>query len=248
MNPSLLPLFASLSALACVSSGCITSQEARLDAREEVVGRQMGGHLGEARLARDAVVAGDLAAAQAALKTLRGRLPLGSMAPQQARLEAVFIQKVEAAQATSDLPAMGEALGQLAQACGDCHLTAGLELPVEAELDAPGAAEPPTPAPPVTVAAGMDGHMWATAQMWAALVAGDDAAFQEGAEAMGRSSLVPSGLPADAPVPPLAAELEVRAQDLAALAARSDSMRGQHLGQMLGTCAQCHQLLGKGPR
>lgn len=238
MLSPLTPLWLAPALLACV-----TSQEARLDAREEAVDRGMSGHLGEARLARDAVIAGDLAAAKQALSTLRGRLPLGSLAPQQARLEVQLIQAVQAGQTAADLPAMGEALGQIAQACGACHLSAGLSIPVEAGLGAPGATEPTG----TTVAARMDGHMWATEQMWAALVAGDDIAFQEGAEAMGRSGLVPTGLPADAPVPPLAAELEVQVQDMAALAVRSPEARGRHLGRMLGSCAQCHQLLGAGP-
>lgn len=244
-----MPSLPSTAGLLWLCLSCVTSQEARLDAREEVVDRAMSGHLGEARRARDAVVGGDLAGAQEALATLRGRLPLGSLAPQQARLEVGFIQAVEAARATTDLPALGESLGQVAQACGACHLAAGLAIPLDAELAAPSATEPGGGAATAgaTVAAHMDGHMWATEQMWAALVVGDDIAFQEGAEALARSSLVPSGMPADAPVPPLAAELEVRVHDLAALAVRSPEARGRHLGQMLGTCAQCHQLLGTGP-
>ena len=222
---------------------CVARQEGRLDNRQEVVSEAMAGHLGEAAQARDAVIAGDMAGARAALLALRARLPLAALAPQPARIEGGFIADVDAAIEAPDLPTLAEHLGEMAQGCGACHTASGLRIPVDTGGRVPTGQAGSTP----TVTARMLLHQEADLVMWSALVAGDEGAFVSAAEAMRRSTLVPSGIAVDAPVPPLAAELEVRVQDLAALASRESDGRGLYLGRMLGTCAQCHGLLARGP-
>lgn len=223
--------------LLCIPA-CVAKQESRLETRHEVVSQAMSGHLGEAAHARDAVIAGDLEATQRALLELRARLPLPSLPPQGLRHDAVFVVAVDSALTARDLGSAATAVGEIAQACGACHTALGLSMAV---------VPPAEPGPGATVVARMGQHRDAAAQMWSSVVAGDAAAFASGAELLRSSTLVPSGTAADAPVPALAAELEVRVHDLAALAVRSPDERGRYLGQMLGTCAQCHALLARGP-
>jgi hypothetical protein len=226
----MLPLLIALS--------CVTHQEARLEARHEDVSEAMAGHLVEAAQARDALVAGDLDGTRAALLALRRRLPLESLPPQGLPHDARLMGTVDQALTVGSATEVAPLLGQIAQTCGTCHTALGLTLPVDAT---------PVTAEGGTVTAHMRQHQLAAQAMWSALVAGDEAAFDRGAEALLTSTLAPSGTSVDAPVPPLAAELEVRVHDLAGLAVRNAEERGRHFGELLGTCAQCHDLLSQGP-
>ena len=222
---------------------CANRQETRLDERHEQLMPQMGEHAAEANALRDGLIAGELSRVREAALTLRARLPLGPALPHAGQVpEAMLLSATDAVLAAPDLPTVAPEVGRVARACGACHQGLGIQV---ATLDA----TLPALEDPSSVRARMGGHARAAAMMWSAMVAGDPAALALGAEQMKGAALLPSGSTVDGPVPPEAAQLELRVQDLAGLAARAEDedARGRHLGELLGTCAECHRLLTAGP-
>ena len=225
-----------LVALLVLLTGCWSTED-RIAQSEEKVKDEMVVHHTEVLAARDAIVAGDHANATDALGALAGRLPLDGLdrGRQQALMDAVV-----AGAKAEDLDAAARALGQVGAACGSCHRAVGAKPPPEAG-DKPVVGS--------DVKSQMALHHWAMLTLWDGLVRGDDATFSNAAQALNATPMIPSGTPVDAPVPPDAAALEIRVHDLAARAARAGSPqeRAKAVGDLLGTCQQCHLLLDGGP-
>lgn len=212
--------------LGCVAGGPPPNAE---EVRDE-----MADHWDTAQSARDAVIAGNLDAARR-LASGWGERPIGrsdTVADARKELDAPFAKLALA----STLGEAGESLGDIADACGSCHVRASATRSFE------------PPAPPQTASA-MSHHRAAADGMWAGLVAPSESLFATGAATLGSANFAPSGLPTGGPVERQALELEVAVQDLAARAARSrrPKQRARLYGQMLGNCAACHTVTGGGP-
>lgn len=226
--------------LLLLALACTRGPEERLEARHEATAPEMERHDSEAAMMRDALVAGRSEELRSAARVLRSRLPLGPDLPPLAQpFEAALALALDRVLRAEDLPGMADGVGAMAQACGDCHTVLGLSVQL-ASVPVPPVADP--------LQQQMQAHRSAAVELWAGVVTADGERVQAGAAALEASTLVPSGTAADAPVPPDAAALEVRVHDLAGQAARAEpAHRGRYLGEMLGTCAQCHLLLDSGP-
>jgi hypothetical protein len=209
------------------------------DAREATIRAQMQGHerLGDAM--RDAVARGDLVEAKGEAKLLtelRIGGPTGGLWKQ--RLDAMRAAAVQVAGA-NDLMDASRDVGAVARTCGDCHTLFGR----------PGVVAGETSAQASGVRAYMQRHQWAAQRLWDGLVVPSDDAWRSGALAVTEDPLAPDQLtPGKSPVPKVG-ELIQSVHDLGHKALTVDRVdaRAALYGEMLATCAACHQWLGGGP-
>ena len=203
--------------------------------REEEVLDEMIEHWASGETARDAVIEGDLDAAKEAGRELAERLPIDNLETLEA-VQAELKAHATTLAAAKDIDAAGLAVGRMAATCGRCHQANRVEI----GLSAP---EPPKAGDGLDRQ--MELHQYAATKMWFGVVEPSEDKAKAAAKALTDNPMVPSGLQADSPVPPVATELEVRVHDLASKAARASDPTaiGEAYGKMLGTCAACHDLL-----
>ncbi|HHO49491.1 MAG TPA: hypothetical protein ENK18_01145 [Deltaproteobacteria bacterium] len=189
-------------------------------------------HGAEAIRARDAVIAGDLAAVVASARRLAVSLP--DAGPE-------LSEALAAVEASRDTVMAGEAMGMVVGQCASCHTRVGVLPSLSDPAIAPSGGSLPT---------SMRRHLQGAEGMWSGLVLADPQRIKQGASILASSSLTLTGTPVDSPVSPLATELEVRVHDLAFQASRADDLQvaASAYGRMLGTCSACHAVTGGGPR
>lgn len=190
-------------------------------------------HFSQAVALRDAVIAGDLAAAEEpgtwmAEHQMEGGLPEG-WAPYVAEMQ----NDAAEAQGATELDAVAAAAGAMAAQCGACHQAQ--DAMIEVSVGEAPAAEPGT-------AAHMARHLWAMERLWEGLVTPSDAAWTAGSEVLADEPLAGSSFGDD---PQMQEELSVLADRVHALGAEAATAtdletRGQLYGDMLSTCAPCH--------
>ncbi len=126
------------------------------------------------------------------------------------------------------------ALAHIARACGDCHVSTGVQQSVAKTLER-------GPAPPLgsTEADAMGVHDWATQRMWDSLIVPDKDRWVEGTTLF---VLLPSCVDQDL------ADVEhgLRCDRARAIARRAHVVseldgRTSLMGDLLGTCASCHR-------
>lgn len=187
---------------------------------------------------RAAALSGDLDTLRAAALPMATRDQLRGLDPTlQPQLEALQAAATQV-RGAQDLEAATLALGDLGQACADCHAAASVSPPPEA---------PAAPPEGQALPAQMQRHLAAERALWRALsFPGQDmnAAFALLVEA----PMIPSGQTEAGPVPPEAAALELRVHDLAASFGAGGVTPAEGYGRVLYTCASCHGLLWQGPR
>jgi hypothetical protein len=190
---------------------------------------------GEALRARDAIIAGDLAAAkQAAL--LLARQDLDSVVPRDWRPWTQHIQQyARELTAAPNLGAAAQALGQIALECGDCH-----DIQQHGPRRIPAKPEP-WRGPPEAIEERMLRHEIGAGQMWDGLVMPSEQSFRTGTITLERAPLTPpeqQGLPVD---PVLNARIEV-VRELAKQAqfVTTYAERGRVYGELIARCAGCH--------
>ena len=217
-----------------VLMGCWGTEE-RVAAQEEMLRMEMDDHWREGEAARDAIVQGDLDAARAAAGALAERIPVEGVPPDIEPLQAHMGEAARTLAGAEDLTRAARHLGALARTCGACHdqTAGGPQVRAAAPPEAPG------------LEGAMARHQWAAEKMWLALVEPNETAWDEAVYALSLAPLVPSGTPADSPLPPLATEIELGVHELArsAQAAGSPEVQARHYGEMLVSCAACHLLL-----
>lgn len=122
-------------------------------------------------------------------------------------------------------------VGRIAQVCSDCHAASG---------GGPGLAQAvEVPNQEWVEGENMALHKWSFEWMWLGLVAADDAAWKRGAETLDDRPLAPRF--EDAPPRSGQAKLEQLVYGIANLATTAEpAQRGEHLGQLLATCSECH--------
>ncbi|UCG75357.1 MAG: hypothetical protein JSV95_11570 [Gemmatimonadota bacterium] len=128
------------------------------------------------------------------------------------------------------------ATGRIAQACGECH---------QAYVRGPVPVLPPGAASGDDVAAHMVGHAWAVRRMWEGLVVPADESWMAGARALECQRLPPEAVAADDLE--AADYLEKRCHGLGSRAqlVSGASARARIYGELIATCADCHQRLGR---
>jgi cytochrome c553 len=207
--------------------------------REATVRALMHGHEKLAEAVRDALVRGDLDEAKSEAKLLSEQRIAGPTGPLWAGKVAAYRAAAGAVAAASDLKEAGRGLGMIAMACGDCHTEYGRPgiLVEAANVQASG------------VRAYMQRHEWAAERLWDGLVVPSDDAWNAGALALSEGPLSPDELTPGKSSVPRVGELAGAVHDLAHRAVALDraGARAQTYGQVLATCAECHQWLGGGP-
>jgi hypothetical protein len=154
-----------------------------------------------------------------------------------------FLDEVHAAAAevatAKDLPAAGALAARLGRACASCHEARAAVVTFEWE---------PKPEDKPDLRSQMRLHQWGAARLWEGLVGPSDAMWTEGLSALQAANLdVPtaaSGLPRG-DVSALAdkvKQLSTRALDL-----QDEKERAALYGELLSTCAGCHQLVRPKP-
>jgi hypothetical protein len=199
----------------------------------------MWGHAAHGAAACEAVERADLAAARAEGKALAElRLDAGLAPALRKDLDAMNAAAERVAHA-ADLPEASRGLGALATTCGDCHSTLGGPATV--------AGEPPDDS--FDVLPRMKRHEWAAARLWAGLVGPSDLSWKAGVRVLSDSPLEPDQLTPGRSAAPAIGELATKVHDLASSAAVTKSMvdRAAVFGELMLTCAACHQRLGGGP-
>ena len=139
-----------------------------------------------------------------------------------------------AVSAAPDLPTAGRLTAELGRACSGCH---------RAQRAVVAFAWAPVTDDDGSLAAQMRRHQWGAARMWEGLVGPSDPLWTEGAAALAASRLdvlaaTRQGGPA------LTRDLAERVHDLARTAATVTTADGRAAlyGELLSTCATCHQL------
>ena len=210
------------------------------DAREATVQVSMQGHEKQGDAMRDAVARGDLDGAKTDAKLLAElRMDGPRRGLWKQMLDAMKAASAQSAGA-NDLKDAGRDVGLVATTCGDCH----------AKFGRPGIVVEPPGAPGSGARASMQRHQWAAERLWDGLVVPSDDAWNSGALALAEAPLVPEELtPGKSPVPRVR-ELAQTVHNLALKAASAERVdaRADLYGQVLATCAECHQWLGGGPR
>jgi len=203
---------------------------ARFD-RPMMAAYHMRRHFADLRMVEQFLLAGDLAAARSLAYLLVAPLEDPGMSPFRDQAKRVS----EAAAAVTQAPGIDEALRRevrLAGGCAECHIAAHASPMFGA-----------TPRPPsdATRAARMARHAWAVDRLWEGLIG-------LRADLWTRGLTVLADFPA--PFPPLS-EGPALADRLAALARRQLDPRNSKVlddrvtayGEMLVTCAACHEVL-----
>lgn len=190
---------------------------------------------------RDAVVSGDIDAARSPARWLATHqfedeqypMPEARAALEKVRAES---RNIVDQRETSELAA---SVGRLGAACGSCHTA----LKAGPRLNVPSA--PPTPAAGATPEAHMNRHAWATDRLWEGLIGPSDASWTVGAAVLTGPAL-DFGPPGSASAQVL--DLQAKVTQLATKARETHDLQGRATiyGQLLDTCADCHQILGMG--
>ena len=136
--------------------------------------------------------------------------------------------------AAPDLPAAGALTGRLGRACSRCHEAHGAIVTFAWE-------PPPDEAP--TLAAQMKRHQWAAARLWEGLVGPSEEMWTDGTQTLAGIRLDLAAVTGDTPRGDLAA-LAGKVRELAsrARAVANHDARATLYGELMSTCAGCHQI------
>jgi cytochrome c553 len=193
-------------------------------ANPDMVRFHMNRHFDDLRAIQRLLVSGKLAEA----KSLAFLLTKPATDPGLARWASQSAQVTEAARALVVAPDIDEALrreARVAVACAGCHVQT---------RHAVFAPPPATLTDEENTASPMARHQWAVDRLWEGVVGGADRPWRAGLEVLGATPLPANDAPS----------LADRMQQLArsGLTATLDE-RGRVYGEMLVTCAACHQRL-----
>lgn len=185
--------------------------------------------------------AGDLVRVQAAGWAL-SESETGAGMPANA---AVYVEQLRAfarlASRAPDAQAAATAVSRVGGTCGSCHRTVkrGPEYKIVS-----GPPEGSTP-----LATRMIRHQWAADRMWEGLVGPSTESWRQGAMVLQDAPLFTDALTHDVEQYEAVTRLawEVHDVGVRAITATDQTVRADLFGELLGTCATCHDLLGDLP-
>lgn len=221
--------------------------QAEIDKAE--LAKHMREHQAYAKTLQLAVVRGDLDAAHKPAKWLAEH-DVKAELPEILRPQLDAMQKLAAnIMEDEDSVSAAQHLGAMATTCGGCHTVAGIT---------PDFAELPDPASAKTPKAHMQRHFWAANELWQGLIGPDEMAWTRGARRLDESPLghdelleeavdIPEGISEEDHEKIANLRKKVHAQSKKAMNTTSLDQRGQIYGELIGTCAPCHAIMGKGP-
>lgn len=208
-------------------------------ASQNVVPR-MAGHFVTVGELHDAAAAGDMDALHAVATELLSR-ETGEGMPRKA---APYIEEyrmfTQLAARAPDPESGASAVARVGAACGSCHqaVKGGPKYTVIS----------PPPTGEGSVESRMMRHRWAADRMWEGLVGRSDASWQAGAAVLSDAPLFTDALTSDVAQYAAVTKMAWEVHEIGALAstAQEQSRRAELYGELLATCAACHDLLGMG--
>jgi hypothetical protein len=180
-----------------------------------------------------AIIHGDLAALHIPATWLAEQRTLPSSTTQARRLDEQLKQAAARAAAAVDVAAAADAAADVIASCGACHEAAGIVPTL-----------PPVAGSSQTNIVGhMRRHAQAAEEMMHGMVAPSKSVWLQGTIAFAEMPLEAGDFPVDFERGARMARLDAEVHRLAqnAFAAETLSARARAYGQLLGTCAQCHQ-------
>ncbi|MDD9970890.1 MAG: hypothetical protein OXR73_31925 [Myxococcales bacterium] len=200
------------------------------------VHQQMGDHFMDSDELREALVRGDLLAAQASARDLSRRAKTAELPATWKPWLGQLAALAEEVAGAPDVATAAHTMGNLGLSCAACHEKMGAAI-VFSEVP---------PAAGDDLESHMQRHQWAAERMWEGLLAGDDQRFATAADALTDAPLRRSPSTRQ-PNPPT--KVDTLARDVHRLAregkSASDSKaRARIYGKFLSACADCHTELG----
>jgi hypothetical protein len=194
----------------------------------------MNEHFAKATEAKTAVVRGELEHARQAAASLAG----SDWTPNLRSDWRPYMRAMQdAARRVADAvdgPRAAQAIGRIGEACASCHVAVGgPKLAVEDVPDAGSRAEfEPSR------------HVWAIDRMWEGLIGPSEEAWRRGAAVLVSAPFEPAMRIATREVPPEVTTIAGKVHELGRRAQNVDvDRRGWVLGDVLATCATCHERL-----
>jgi len=218
-----------------------TLAQAASDEQQSMVAARMHEHLTRIGTIKFAIVAGKLedvrepATWLADHKTVEG-LP-ADFEPYVAQIKTYARHVIEA----QDLFSAAESVSKMAKICSDCHSANGVnlefgydQLPREDIED---------------VVTHMQRHQWATDRMWDGLIGPSDRAWSRGVDMLIDVPLLASDVTTATDNVANIDEVARRIHVLGGIGAGTTTpdARSKLYGEVLGLCASCHTMLGRGP-
>jgi len=196
-------------------------------------------HFADACALHDAVVRGDLDAMREAAGRIATHDPVADAEDFAPELVQSMRTHAADAQTAQTLGPAVFAAGKLGVTCGECHS--------KSEAKVTFASVPKPPADDEDIRGHMARHAWAANRMWEGLVAGDTARWNQGVNELAEPPLPMAVFGADAPETAQKASEMVHELGASGLTATDQVARGKVYTQLLSSCSQCHDALGRGP-
>ena len=201
----------------------------------------MHGHLVQISMIKSAIVAGKLEDVREPATWLADHETATGL---PAEFESYVIQMRSYARyviEAQDLVSAAESVSEMAKTCGNCHLVNGVNLQFGYDRRPREDIE--------DVVTHMQRHQWATDRLWDGLIGPSDTAWNRGADMLIDAPLLPSDVTAAMDD---VAEISRIARRIHALGGigtetKTPGARSELYAEVLGLCARCHTLLGRGP-
>lgn len=212
------------------SSSTARDQKVPLDARRAA---HMQDHFAQAMAMHRAVIRGDLAALKSPATWLADHAVPPSMPPGTESYPAAMSRIARRAAGATDIPDAAASVATLLTICGECHQAAGTM--------------PAVPLQPPTESGSIAGHMLrhqrAVDQMLQGLVVPSHTLWRQGARDLSEAPLRAGDFPVNRRLgqPMARAEQHVHALASQAVDTNDSSGRASIYGQLLATCAGCHE-------
>lgn len=192
----------------------------------------MVGHVAWATVARDALVAGDVARAKRELAALADHEPHQGLSEAQQAMTIALRQTAAAAAEATHSTDVARVLARVATRCAACHS----QQAVLVQFDTP----PPGSLP--TVVDHMGRHVVAVDRLWEGLLGPSEASWRAGTGALAEDALRSPTVTHDADRGHAVDVMArfVHEQGTAALEATEPGARAELFAQLIATCADCH--------
>jgi len=140
-----------------------------------------------------------------------------------------------------DLASAAESVSEMAKTCGNCHLVNGVNLQFGYDRRPREDLE--------DVVTHMQRHLWATDRLWEGLIGPSDTAWNRGTDMLIDAPLVPSDVTSATDDVAEIARIARRIHALGGIGTetKTPDARSELYAEVLGLCASCHTLLGRGP-
>lgn len=140
-----------------------------------------------------------------------------------------------------DLVSAAESVSNMAKTCGNCHLVNGVNLEFGYDRKPREDLE--------DVITHMQRHQWATDRLWEGLIGPSDSAWNRGTDMLIDAPLLPSDVTTATARDEELSKIARRIHALGGIGTetKTPDARSELYAEVLGLCAGCHTLLGRGP-